>query len=75
MLMLAPVYAFQSGPNCGHRGRTGVSAEAVNGNVLRICLEYFSYPCLWINYLVFFHYNFICVVNSAGCVSRDFVRE
>lgn len=72
--MLAPNYAFQRDPTCWHKGKTGVSHEAVNGNALRICSEYFSYLCLWINYLVFFRYSFIGVFNIADC-RRAFVRK
>lgn len=46
-----------------------------NGNILKIYLEYFSYPWLWRSCLVFFHYSFICVVNSAGCINRGFVKD
>lgn len=72
LTMLAPVYVFQRGPTCWHKGKTGVSHEAVNGNALRICSEYFSYLYLWINYLVFLHYSFTYVVNIAGCVTELF---
>lgn len=67
--VLAPAYSFQRGPNCGHRGSSGVSADTVNGNASRICSEYFSYPCQWLNYFVFFHYSFICVVNNVCAVN------
>lgn len=46
-----------------------------NGNILKTCSEYFSYPWRWRSCSVFFHYSFICVVNSAGCINRGFVKE